>query len=107
MPEVLGRVLTGGRSICGAKTSVFSLIPNGVEMSFVTASFISMFPEKLIKSNEANIYFVVVRAEDEPPQEFCAGIVAKFGAVNDLIVLGVMQTRPRTSGRRSRRRSSR
>ena len=51
--------LAPGRALVASKESVFSLTPEGEDMSFMSVSFVYVMPAKLYKVSPCSVYFSV------------------------------------------------
>ena len=86
------------RVLKAAKSAIYNIIPDGREMSYISAAIESVVPSLLLSTDLSSIYFSMadVKAEiNDKPLFGTLPVVAKFHTTGDAIVLGLKHS---TSG---------
>ena len=91
-PGDASRWLSTGRLLKASKDGVFSVKPDGVDMSFSSVSIDSVMPSKLIKSDQESIYWTCIVDTSESSISGCLPAVAKFKSLGDVVILAAKQT---------------
>ena len=87
-----------GRTLMPSKSSVFSLSPDE-DMSYLTLSYASVIPTKLVKSDAPSVRFAIMENPGDEPIEGTFPFVARFEAINDVVMIALKQTKNITSYR--------
>jgi len=75
-----------------SKSSVFSLSPDE-DMSYLTLSYASVIPTKLVKSDAPSVRFAIMENPGDEPIEGTFPFVARFEAINDVVMIALKQTK--------------
>ena len=84
--------LTEGTVLVASKTDVFSIAPDVEATSFLSAALNVITPARLIPSKTNSIFFSVSTSKEQAAHRRMMPVVAKFGAINDMVVAAVKQT---------------
>ena len=92
MGDAVVETLVGpGRTLVAEKKAVISISPDE-EMSYLSVSFASVMPQRLIKSDAEHVRFAIVQNETEKPLAGVFPLVARFEATNDVVIIGIKQS---------------
>jgi hypothetical protein len=80
------------RILKASKDSVFSLTPNGDELSFCSLTLDSVIPKTLVKSEQKSLYFVASKGDGEAPLHCKLPVIASFKTIDNVVVVASKQT---------------
>ena len=76
-----------GRYLKASKQGMFKIVPDGTEMSFMSASVESVMPKKLLPTSNPSVAFSLKNVGDETTNDDCVfGVlpaIAKFKTIGD------------------------
>jgi hypothetical protein len=90
--SVVARQSMEGVILTASKLHVIMLVPDGEELSFYSIAYNLIAPEKLISSSVDSVFAVMTTKEGEAPLMGVLPKVAKFGAIDDMVVVAIKQT---------------
>ena len=79
--------------VVASKTHVISVVPDGKEMSFFSIAYNLVSPTKLMRTDEPSIFWSVTTETFEAAPAKILPLVARFGSINDVVVVAVKQTK--------------
>ena len=86
------RWLGAGRQLKASKDGVFSIVPDGSDISYSSVSVVSVMPSKLIMTDVESVYITCIEDQTASTMRGFLPAVAEFNSISEVVILAAKQT---------------